>query len=213
MSWMPGWKKYSSPRPYHAMVHCGRIYARAHYDARAHFWPAQAGVAVKAGVESAVHTLRAWMGRHATAVDRVVVKLDFSNAFNTVSREVVLPSPKCRELRPICGLPSTSAKVRLCWLDAFHQGPLVPKHCSPPPMEVAGYSMILISWVRPSALLPRWNDRPTALVCCSPFRSHRCFARRSSRPAAPPGLWRPYALAAHHEMLPARCPAGGLGQV
>ena len=61
-----------------------------HDDARAHFWPAQAGVAVKAGVESAVHTLRAWMGRHATAVDRVVVKLDFSNAFNTVSREVVL---------------------------------------------------------------------------------------------------------------------------
>ena len=61
-----------------------------HDDARTHFWPAQAGVAVKAGVESAVHTLRAWLGRHATAVDRVVVKLDFSNAFNTVSREVVL---------------------------------------------------------------------------------------------------------------------------
>ena len=59
-------------------------------DAQAHFWPAQAGVAVKAGVEAAVHTLRAWVHRHASATDQVVVKLDFCNAFNTVKREAVL---------------------------------------------------------------------------------------------------------------------------
>ena len=59
-------------------------------DARAHLWPAQAGVAVKAGAEAAVHTLRSWMGRNAGATDRIVVKLDFRNAFNTVSRETVL---------------------------------------------------------------------------------------------------------------------------
>ena len=32
-----------------------------HEDARAHFWPAQTGVAVKAGAEAAVHTL-GWAG-------------------------------------------------------------------------------------------------------------------------------------------------------
>ena len=61
-----------------------------HEDARAHFWPAQTVVAVKAGAEAAVHTLRSWVGRHSGATDRIAVKLDFRNAFNAVSREVVL---------------------------------------------------------------------------------------------------------------------------
>ena len=47
-------------------------------EARAFFWPVQLGVAVPAGVEVAV------------ATDRVLVKLDFENAFNTVSRTSVL---------------------------------------------------------------------------------------------------------------------------
>lgn len=59
-------------------------------DAKAYLWPAQVGVAVKAGGEVAVHTLRAWVGRRAASDNSVVVKVDFRNAFNTVSRDVVL---------------------------------------------------------------------------------------------------------------------------
>ena len=42
------------------------------------------------GAEAAVHGLRAWVSRHAASHDSVVVKVDFQNAFNTVSRDVVL---------------------------------------------------------------------------------------------------------------------------
>ena len=62
-------------------------------EARDHFWPAQAGVAVPGGAEAAVHGLRAWVSRHAASHDSVVVKVDFQNAFNTVSRDVVLHRP------------------------------------------------------------------------------------------------------------------------
>lgn len=53
-------------------------------------WPAQVGVAIKAGGEAAVHALRARVGRHAASNNWVVAKVDFRNAFNTVCREVVL---------------------------------------------------------------------------------------------------------------------------
>ncbi|CAE7388821.1 unnamed protein product [Symbiodinium natans] len=59
-------------------------------DARTHFWPAQVGVAVKGGAEKAIHTVRAWAKRHAGSSSKVLVKLDFSNAFNSVSQEAVL---------------------------------------------------------------------------------------------------------------------------
>ena len=59
-------------------------------EARNYLWPAQAGVAVKGGAEAAVHTLRAWVGRHAGSHDSVVVKIDFQNAFNTIDRDAVL---------------------------------------------------------------------------------------------------------------------------
>ena len=42
------------------------------------------------GSEAAVHTVRAWLRRQASATDKVLVKLDFANAFNTVSRQAVL---------------------------------------------------------------------------------------------------------------------------
>ena len=54
------------------------------------FFPAQVGVAVPAGSEAAVHCVRAWHHRNAGSVDKVLVKLDFANAFNTVSRQEVL---------------------------------------------------------------------------------------------------------------------------
>ena len=59
-------------------------------QARTYFWPAQVGVAVKGGAEKAVHTVRAWTQRHAGSATKVLVKLDFANAFNCVSREAVL---------------------------------------------------------------------------------------------------------------------------
>ena len=50
----------------------------------------QLGVAVPAGVEVAIHTVRSYFQRHASAGDRVVVRLDFENAFNSISRTAVL---------------------------------------------------------------------------------------------------------------------------
>ena len=59
-------------------------------DAQAFFWPAQVGVAVKGGAERAVHAVRAWTQQHAGASQKVLLKLDFRNAFNCVSRDAVL---------------------------------------------------------------------------------------------------------------------------
>ena len=59
-------------------------------DAGSYFWPAQVGVAVKKGCEKAVHTVRAWVERHAGSSQKVLVKLDFANAFNSVQRDAVL---------------------------------------------------------------------------------------------------------------------------
>eukprot|EP00435_Cladocopium_sp_Y103_P050554 s2413_g15.t1 len=41
-------------------------------------------------LQAAVHCVRAWCERHAGATNKVLVKLDFQNAFNTVSRQEVL---------------------------------------------------------------------------------------------------------------------------
>ena len=59
-------------------------------DARRHFWPVQTGVCVPAGVDAAVHTVRAWANRSNNCQQKVLVKLDFHNAFNTISRKAVL---------------------------------------------------------------------------------------------------------------------------
>ena len=59
-------------------------------EARAFFWPAQVGVAVKGGAEKAVHAVRAWSARHSGSSHKALLKLDFRNAFNCVSREEVL---------------------------------------------------------------------------------------------------------------------------
>ena len=48
------------------------------------------GVAVPNGLEKAVHTARAWCRRHTGSTTKVFLKLDFSNAFNSVSRTTVL---------------------------------------------------------------------------------------------------------------------------
>ena len=59
-------------------------------DARAFFWPAQVGVAVPGGAEVAIHTVRSWAERHAGSRAKVLVKLDFRNAFNSINRDAVL---------------------------------------------------------------------------------------------------------------------------
>ena len=47
-------------------------------------------MAAPSGSEVAVHCVRDWQRRHAGSADKVLVKLDFANAFNTVSRQEVL---------------------------------------------------------------------------------------------------------------------------
>ena len=59
-------------------------------DAHHYLCPAQVGVGVPSGAEAAVHTTRAWMRRQASTSGKVLVKLDFANAFNTVSRQAVV---------------------------------------------------------------------------------------------------------------------------
>ena len=65
-------------------------------DARQHFAPVQLGVAIPGGAEAAVHTARAWYDRNKGQPGKVLVKLDFKNAFNLVSRQAVLDAAAAR---------------------------------------------------------------------------------------------------------------------
>ena len=65
---------------------CGAVKVQA----RELLWPLQTGVAVPKGVECSVHVLRQWCERHRHSPDRVLLKLDFANAFNRVNRAAVL---------------------------------------------------------------------------------------------------------------------------
>ena len=64
--------------------------AEAKEDARRHLEPRQLGVGTPAGAETVVHVVRQWFARHHGDDDRVLVKLDMENAFNTVDRQAVL---------------------------------------------------------------------------------------------------------------------------
>ena len=66
------------------------LMSQLHTSARQHFFPAQVGVAVSGGAEAAVHAVRAWLDRHSHSQNKVLLKLDFENAFNTISRDHVL---------------------------------------------------------------------------------------------------------------------------
>src|SRR5215471_17698081 len=67
-----------------------------------YFRPLQLGVAVSGGCEAAVHATRRFMENMAD--DDVIVKLDFSNAFNSVRRDAVLHaiSTKLPEIYRFC---------------------------------------------------------------------------------------------------------------
>ena len=59
-------------------------------DSNQYFWPLQVGVGVKLGGEAAVHTARQWAERNAGTADKVLLKVDFQNAFNSVDRFALL---------------------------------------------------------------------------------------------------------------------------
>jgi hypothetical protein len=58
--------------------------------ARARLAPLQLGVAVPGGTEAAIHCARQWWTRNLGNEQKVFVKLDLSNAFNTLDRNAVL---------------------------------------------------------------------------------------------------------------------------
>ena len=64
--------------------------------ARDQLWPLQVGVGVPSGSEAAVHAARHWLQSHSGHENRVLVKLDFRNAFNAVSRASVLREARAR---------------------------------------------------------------------------------------------------------------------
>ena len=66
--------------------------------ARDMFEPLQVGVACPQGLEAAIHTLGQHMERHATSSTKLVLTIDFQNAFNTVSRTAFLRA--CRQHMP-----------------------------------------------------------------------------------------------------------------
>jgi hypothetical protein len=59
-------------------------------EARIFLEPVQVGVGTKSGCEAIVHTVRQWMVRNKNSADKVLVKVDLSNAFNCVDRSAVL---------------------------------------------------------------------------------------------------------------------------
>ena len=82
------------------------------YDVRepAKEWlcPLQVGVATRNGTEAIVHTVRRWVQRHAGQPDHVLLKIDFSNAFNTVDRAALLRETRLR-------LPGLSPWAEWCY--------------------------------------------------------------------------------------------------
>ena len=58
--------------------------------ARDRLAPQQVGVALPGGCEAAVHVSRQWFARHAGSRQKMFVKLDLSNAFNTLDRQALL---------------------------------------------------------------------------------------------------------------------------
>ena len=61
-------------------------------DARRTLYPTQLDVGAKSGTEIGIHTVRAWVQRQAAVPGKVLLKLDFANAFNRISRHQVLES-------------------------------------------------------------------------------------------------------------------------
>ena len=59
-------------------------------EAQVFFEPLQVGVACKLGIDAAVHSCRKWASLHKNDHQKVLLKIDFSNAFNCVDRQAIL---------------------------------------------------------------------------------------------------------------------------
>ena len=77
-------------------------------QARTYLWPLQIGVALPLGAEVGAQVARQWCQRNQTNPDKVFVKLDFANAFNTVNRQTFLTEVRNR-------LPGLAPWVEYCY--------------------------------------------------------------------------------------------------
>ena len=77
-------------------------------EARAWLAPLQIGVAVPLGSEAAVHCSRHWAHANRSNPNKVFLKLDFANAFNTVDRAALLREVRLR-------LPALSPWAEWCY--------------------------------------------------------------------------------------------------
>ena len=69
----------------------GKVLCASYRDAiRDYLWPLQIGVAQPLGTEVGLQVARQWCYRNRQNASQVFVKLDFSNAFNTIDRQVLL---------------------------------------------------------------------------------------------------------------------------
>ena len=94
-------KKHGGVRPIAVGETLRRLVAKllcrsVRQEARDYLFPLQLGVGVQSGAEAAVHAARQWADRNDVVGDRVLVKVDFSNAFNSVCRKAVLQAVRER---------------------------------------------------------------------------------------------------------------------
>ena len=59
-------------------------------DALRHFAPLQLGVATPLGTEAIIHAVRQWLVRNTGSATKVLLKVDFENAFNVLDRPELL---------------------------------------------------------------------------------------------------------------------------
>ena len=77
-------------------------------QARQYLWPLQIGVAQPLGTEVGLQVARQWCLRHKSSANMVFLKLDFSNAFNTIDRTFVLKEVRNR-------MPGLAAWADFCY--------------------------------------------------------------------------------------------------
>ncbi len=77
-------------------------------SAREFFEPLQVGVGCPLGLEAAIHTMARYRDRHSGSSQKVILTIDFQNAFNTMSRSAFLRA--CRQQ-----MPAVSAWASWCY--------------------------------------------------------------------------------------------------
>ena len=72
--------------------------AKARENAAEHLLPLQVGVGCAFGAEAVIHAVSQYCQSNKDSATKLVLKLDFANAFNTVDRETFLRA--CNEITP-----------------------------------------------------------------------------------------------------------------